>query len=96
MGATIKGTAGTPLSFTVSVTATHALSFTLSGAPTGMTASTAGVVNWVSPIVGTYNVTAKATDTTTGLSATGVYSIGIAAPLPPTASASVPMTVTAH
>ena len=83
-GATIKGTAGTPLSFTVSVTATHALSYLLSGAPAGMTVGTAGVVNWASPIVGTYNVTAKATDTTTGLTATGLYSIQIAAPLPPT------------
>lgn len=82
-GATIKGTAGTPLSFTLAVTAAHALSYTLSGAPTGMTVSTAGVVNWASPIVGTYNVTAKTTDTTTGLSATGIYSIEIAAPLPP-------------
>jgi hypothetical protein len=83
-GATVKGTAATPLSFTVSVTAIHAISYTLTGAPTGMTVSTAGVVNWASPIVGSYNVTANATDTTTGLSGTGVYSIAIAAPLPPT------------
>jgi subtilase family serine protease len=83
-GATVKGTAATPLSFTVSVAATHAISYTLTGAPTGMTVSTAGVVNWASPIVGTYNVTVKATDSTTGLSGTGVYSIAIAAPLPPT------------
>jgi hypothetical protein len=83
-GATVKGTAGTPLSFTVSVTATHAISYALSGAPSGMTVSTAGVVNWAGPIVGTYSVTAKATDTTTALSGTGMYSIAIAAPLPPT------------
>ena len=83
-GATVKGTAGTPLSFTVSVTAAHAVSYTLSGAPTGMTVSSAGVMNWASPIVGTYNVTVKATDSTTGLSGTGVYSIAVAAPLPPT------------
>jgi subtilase family serine protease len=83
-GATVKGTAGTALSFTVSITATHTVSYTLSGAPTGMTVSTAGVVSWASPVVGTYNVTAKATDTTTGLSGTGVYSVAIAAPLPPT------------
>jgi subtilase family serine protease len=82
-GATVQGIAGTPLSFTVSVTATHTVSYTLSGAPAGVTISTAGVVNWASPIVGTYSVTVKATDTTTGLSGTGVYSVTIAAPRPP-------------
>jgi len=83
-GTTVKGTAGTPLSLTVSVTATHTLSYALSGAPAGMTVSSAGIVNWASPIVGTYNVTLKATDSTTGLSGSGVYSFTIAAPLPPT------------
>ena len=81
--ATINGNAATALSFAVSFNATHAVSYLLSAAPSGMVVSGAGIVSWGSPVVGTYPVTVKVTDTTTSLTGSGVYTIVIAAPLPP-------------
>lgn len=85
--ASISGTAGTALTFTVSVTAPDAVTYALSGAPSGMSISTAGVVSWATPVAGTYSVTVTAKDGTTGLSGQGVYSITIAAPAAPTVTA---------
>ena len=82
--ATIKGTAGTALSFTVSVTDANPVTLSLAGAPSGMSVSSAGVVSWASPVAGTYQVAATAKDTKTGLSGHGTYSVVIAAPAPPT------------
>jgi hypothetical protein len=76
--ATILGKPGVALSFTVSVTAPNPVTFTLTGAPDGMTISSAGVISWASPVVGTYNVTVTARDAKTGLSGQGVYSVKIA------------------
>jgi subtilase family serine protease len=83
-GETVKGIAGTALSFTASINATHTVTYALTGAPSGMVVSSAGVVSWAAPTVGTHDVTVKVTDTTTGLSGSGVYTIAIAAPTPPT------------
>ena len=77
--ATISGKTGTALSFTVSATSPDTLSYTLSGAPSGMTISSTGVVNWASPVAGTYAVTVTAKDTKTGLSGSAVYTVNIAA-----------------
>ncbi|MBV8617406.1 MAG: S53 family peptidase [Curvibacter sp.] len=85
--ASISGTVGTALTFTVSVTAPDAVTYALSGAPSGMSISTAGVVSWATPVAGTYSVTVTAKDGTTGLSGQGVYSITIAAPAAPTVTA---------
>ncbi len=79
--ASIKGTVGTALSFTVSTVASNPLSYTLSAAPSGMSISSAGVVSWATPVAGTYSVTVTARDSKTGLSGQGLYSIVIA-PLP--------------
>jgi subtilase family serine protease len=77
--ATINGKAGTALSFTASVTASNAVTYTLSGAPSGMSISSAGVVSWATPVAGSYSVTVTAKDSKTGLSGQGVYTVVIAA-----------------
>lgn len=82
--ASIKGVSGTALSFTASVTASNPVTYSLSGSPAGMAISSAGVVTWASPLVGTYNVTVTAKDTVNGLSGQGLYTVTIAAPTPPT------------
>lgn len=84
--ASISGKAGTALSFTVSATAANPLTYTLSGAPAGMTIATTGVVSWPTPVAGTYAVTVKATDTKTGLSGQAVYTVTIAAATAPVVS----------
>jgi hypothetical protein len=78
-GGTVTGKAGTALSFTVSVTAPNPVSFSLSGAPSGMTVSATGVVNWANPVAGSYSVTVSARDSRTGLSGQGLYAVQIAA-----------------
>lgn len=80
----ISGTAGTALSFTVSASAANPVSYTLTGAPTGMSISAAGVVTWASPVAGTYPVTVTVLDTVTKLTGQGVYTVTIAAATPPT------------
>ncbi|HEX7987121.1 MAG TPA: putative Ig domain-containing protein [Duganella sp.] len=77
--ATINGKAGTALTFTASVTSTNAVTYSLSGAPAGMTISGAGVVGWTAPVAGTYSVTVTAKDGVNGLSGSGVYTVVIAA-----------------
>ncbi|WP_295993996.1 S53 family peptidase [Rugamonas sp.] len=78
--ATINGKAGVPLSFTVPVTSVNPVSFTLSGAPSGMTiGGGSGVINWSKPALGNYAVTVVARDTKTGLSGQAKYMFSIAA-----------------
>ncbi|WP_022980931.1 S53 family peptidase [Ideonella sp. B508-1] len=84
--ATVNGQVGVALSFSVSVTAANPVSYSLSGAPAGMAVSTAGVVSWAAPVAGSYQVTATAKDSKTGLSGQGVYTVVIAAPVAPTVS----------
>ena len=72
--------AGTPLSFSVEVKAANAVRYSLGGAPYGMSISSTGVVGWSKPVAGSYSVTVKAKDSTTGLSGQGVYAIRIEAP----------------
>ncbi|MDN2701346.1 S53 family peptidase [Janthinobacterium sp. SUN100] len=79
----ITGKVGTALAFNVSVSAPNPVSYTLAGAPAGMTISSAGLVSWAAPVAGTYVVTVTATDSKTGLSGKGIYTVAIAAPLPP-------------
>ncbi|MGX9697208.1 S53 family peptidase [Janthinobacterium lividum] len=79
----ITGKVGTALAFNVSVSAPNPVSYTLGGAPAGMTISNAGLVSWAAPVAGTYAVTVTATDSKTGLSGKGIYTVAIAAPLHP-------------
>jgi subtilase family serine protease len=78
-GAAISGKTGTALSFTVAVTASNAVTYALSGAPSGMSISSAGVVSWAAPVVGSYSITVTAKDSVNGLSGSGVYSVAITA-----------------
>ncbi|UXH79942.1 S53 family peptidase [Roseateles amylovorans] len=76
--ATVSGQPGVALKYTVAVTAPNAVTYGLTGAPGGMSISTAGLISWASPVAGRYSVTVKATDTKTGLSGQGVLSVTIA------------------
>lgn len=74
-GSTINGKVGTALSFSVSVTAANPVTYSLTGAPSGMAISTAGVMSWASPVAGSYTVTVVAKDSKTGLTGQGVYTV---------------------
>ncbi|MFZ6674594.1 putative Ig domain-containing protein [Undibacterium sp. Xuan67W] len=76
--ATITGKVGTALSFSAAATATNPVTYSITGAPTGMSTTTAGLVSWATPVLGTYSVTVTATDSKTGLSGKGIYTINIA------------------
>ncbi len=93
-GGALSGYSLAALSFVPQVTDANAVTLTLSGAPSGMTVNTAGVVNWVSPVVGTYAVTVIAHDASTGLTGQGIYNVTIfasQAPTVPSASLSFPV-----
>ena len=79
MAETINGKAGVALSFTVAVSNANPVSYSLSGAPSGMTISSAGVVSWPKPVAGTYAVTVAAKDSKTGLSGQAKYTVQIGA-----------------
>lgn len=81
--ASISGQVGTALSFTASVSAPHPVSFSLAGAPSGMTIAASGVVTWAVPVAGTYSVTVTAKDSKTALTGMAVYTVTIAPPAPP-------------
>ncbi len=81
--ASISGKVGTALSFTVSVQAPNPVTYTLTGAPAGMSISGAGAVSWATPLAGSYPVTVIAKDTKTALSGQGVYTVVISALAPP-------------
>jgi len=82
-GAAISGETGSPLSFTVAASAPNAVTYTLGGAPAGMTINTAGVVSWPVPVVGSYAVTVTAKDSKTALSGQGIYKVTVTAPKAP-------------
>jgi hypothetical protein len=82
-GGNISGAAETPLTFAASGTGLN-LGYRLSGAPSGMWISAAGIVSWPDPLAGTYPVTVTAVDLVSGLTGEGLYSVTIAPPAPPT------------
>lgn len=86
--ASINGTVGKALSFTITATGANALTYSLSGAPTGMTVNTSGVVSWASPVIGKYAVTAAVKDSKTGLTAQAIYTVTIVNPPAPSIAAS--------
>lgn len=81
--ATINGSVGTALSFTVAVLAPNPVTYTLTNAPASMAISGAGAVTWATPLAGSYAVTVTAKDSKTGLSGQGLYNVVISAPAPP-------------
>ncbi|HTH62114.1 MAG TPA: S53 family peptidase [Paraburkholderia sp.] len=78
-GATIVGTSGQALSYQVSVTSANPVTYSISGAPSGMSISPAGVMTWNSPVAGTYSVTVTATDTKTGLAGSARMTVQVSA-----------------
>jgi hypothetical protein len=80
------GKVNVALSFPVTVTSQNPVTYTLSGAPAGMTISASGLVSWTKPTAGTFKVTVSAKDTKTSATGSGVYTVSIATPLPPTVS----------
>jgi hypothetical protein len=72
-----SGLAGTALNFPVTVSDANPYTLSLSGAPSGMSISSGGLVSWPTPVAGSYTVTVKAADMINGLSATGAYSVVI-------------------
>ncbi len=85
--AAISGSAGTALSFTVSVSAPNPVTYALGGAPSGMAIASSGAVTWAVPVAGSYAVTVTARDTKTGLTGQGVYTVTVAPPQAPTVTA---------
>jgi hypothetical protein len=76
---TINGKPGVALSFSVAVSSGNPVSYTLSGAPAGMSVSITGLVSWAAPVLGSYAVTVTVKDSKTGLSGQGLYTVKIAA-----------------
>lgn len=82
--ATVTGQTGKALTFTVSASGANPLSYTLTGAPSGMTvSSTTGVVTWTTPVAGTYAITVTAKDTVTGQTGSATYTVQVTAPQAP-------------
>jgi hypothetical protein len=77
--ATISGKVGTALSYTMVAKASNAVTWSLTGAPVGMAIASTGVVNWASPVAGTYAVKVAARDTKTGLTGQTTLTVQIAA-----------------
>lgn len=84
-GLNVNGVAGSALSFSVSYSATNAVTWSVSGAPSGLSVSSStGIVSWPSPVEGNYTLTVKATDTVTNLTGQATVNIRIDAAATPT------------
>ncbi|WP_322042173.1 S53 family peptidase [Paraburkholderia sp. J67] len=77
--ASIQATEGVALAFSVAVSAQDPVTWSLSGAPQGMTIDAAGQLSWPKPVAGSYSVTVKATDTITALSGSTVSTVTVIA-----------------
>lgn len=86
---TVNGRPGVALSFAASVTAPNPVSWSLSGAPAGMSIGSTGVISWASPVVGSYAVTVIARDSKTGLTGRGVVTVNIASTVPSITAAAI-------
>ena len=76
-GANISGTVGTALSFNVAVSAVNPVTYSMTGAPSGMVIGSTGVVSWVKPVSGSYALTVIAKDSVTGLTGSAVFAVKI-------------------
>jgi len=89
----IIGRPGVALSFTATAVSANPVTYSMAGAPAGMAINSTGVVNWASPVLGTYSVTVSAKDTKTGLVGTAVYAVKIANAGPVITAAAITGTV---
>jgi len=96
-GGSLTVYAGKSLSVSLGVTQPAAtgvsstLNYTLSGAPSGMSVSSGGVLNWAAPVKGSYSITVTATNSA-GVSAKGVYVLTVAVANPVVATGTVTAT----
>jgi subtilase family serine protease len=82
--ASVSGKVGTALSFSISATDAHALTYSVTGAPAGMAVNAStGIVTWSTPALGTYSIVAHAADASTGLSGQATINVAIVAAQPP-------------
>jgi subtilase family serine protease len=82
--ASVSGKVGTALTFAISASDTHALTYSLTGAPAGMSVNAAsGIVTWSAPVAGAYSLLAHALDAQTGLTGQATLTVSILAPQPP-------------
>ena len=86
--ASVNGTAGVALTYQMQITSSDPVTLSLSGAPAGMTLSTAGVITWPDPVQGSYKTTITAKDAKTGQSGQGTVTLVINAPQPPVVTGS--------
>ncbi len=77
IGGTIDGRVGVPLLFSATASSVNQVSYTLSGAPSGMTINSVGTVSWANPLAGSYAVSVTAKDSKTGLSGSAKYTVQI-------------------
>ena len=56
IGGNVAAVASTPVNFAVTTTDTNPCTWSLAGAPTGMSISANGAISWNSPIAGSYSV----------------------------------------
>ncbi len=91
-----SGTAGSAFSGTLSASNPNGgtLSYSVAGAPAGLSASTTGALSWASPVAGSYTFTATVTDSY-GYSSKQTETLTIAAPAVTTPS-SAPTLASAH
>ncbi len=75
--ATISGKVGTALSYTVVAQSANALTWSLAGAPAGMTIAAGGKLSWARPVAGVYTVKVTARDSKTGLTGQGTCTVQI-------------------
>ena len=73
----VSGKLGVALNFSVAVTSSNPVTYSLTGAPAGMSVTSAGLVTWPNPVVGTYKVTVTAKNTVTGQTGSGTYTVTI-------------------
>jgi len=96
-GGTIVLKTGSALSVSLGVTApanSGTLSYSLSGAPAGLTVSSGGMLTWSKGVAGKYTLTATATNSY-GRSASGVYVLTVIAEAPPVFSGSTQLSAVA-
>ena len=85
----VSGKPGVALSFATTAVAPNPVTYSLSGAPAGMSINAAGVVSWASPVLGTYSVNVIARDGKTGLAGQALATVKIAAAGPAISAAAM-------
>ncbi|WP_088285309.1 S53 family peptidase [Ideonella sp. A 288] len=83
----VSGKVGTALAARMTVTPATAVTWSLTGAPSGMSINSSGAVAWARPVAGTYTITVNAKDKKTGLTGQGTLTVVIAPALAPVVAA---------